>query len=97
MRRLFQLAAATLAAAALAFAAPPRIGASDGLKVPVGDITSIAGVRDNMLVGLAGTGDRRQTLFTTQTLGNILQKMGVTIAPTQVTVLNVAAVFVTAT
>jgi len=103
MRRLFQLAAATLAAAALAFAAPPRIGASDGLKVPVGDITSIAGVRDNMLVGyglvvgLAGTGDRRQTLFTTQTLGNILQKMCVTIAPTQVTVLNVAAVFVTAT
>src|SRR6185437_12142900 len=50
-----------------------------------------------LVVGLNGTGDRRQTLFTTQTLGNILQKMGVTIAPAQVTVLNIAAVFVTAT
>src|SRR6185437_5893628 len=97
MLRHLKILAVVLAASAFAW------GASDGLKVPIGDITSIAGVRDNMLVGyglvvgLAGTGDRRQTLFTTQTLGNILQKMGVTIAPTQVTVLNVAAVFVTAT
>lgn len=97
MLRHLKILAVVLAASALAW------GASDGLKVPIGDITSIAGVRDNMLVGyglvvgLNGTGDRRQTLFTTQTLGNILQKMGVTIAPAQVTVLNIAAVFVTAT
>ncbi|HVB40286.1 MAG TPA: flagellar basal body P-ring protein FlgI [Terriglobales bacterium] len=75
----------------------------DVVRVPISNITTIAGVRDNLLVGyglvvgLQGTGDRSQTLFTTQTLGNVLQKMGVTIPPTQVMVDNVAAVFVTAT
>ena len=54
-------------------------------KVLVRDITTIAGVRDNPLVGysivvgLNGTGDRQQTLFTTQTLANIMQRMGVQI------------------
>src|SRR5437016_8589061 len=66
------------------------------------DITTIAGVRDNPLVGysivvgLNGTGDRRQTLFTTQTLANIVQRMGVQIPANQVRVNNIAAVFVTA-
>jgi flagellar P-ring protein precursor FlgI len=45
---------------------------------------------------LNGTGDRRQTLFTTQTLANIMQRMGVQIPANQVRVNNVAAVFVTA-
>src|SRR6185312_5036675 len=73
------------------------------MNVPISDITTVAGVRDNLLVGyglvvgLQGTGDRQQTLFTTQTLGNVLQKMGVQIPPAQVMVNNVAAVFVTAT
>jgi flagellar P-ring protein precursor FlgI len=49
-----------------------------------------------MVVGLAGTGDRQQTMFSTQTLGNILQKMGMTIPVKSVSVKNVAAVFVTA-
>jgi flagellar P-ring protein precursor FlgI len=68
------------------------------------DITSVEGVRDNMLVGyglvagLNGTGDRQQTIFSTQTLASMLQKMGVTIAaPTTMLVHNIAAVFVTAT
>ncbi len=49
------------------------------------DLASIEGVRENpligygMVVGLAGTGDRRQTMFSVQTLANILQKMGVQI------------------
>ena len=66
------------------------------------DITSIAGVRENQLVGygivvgLAGTGDRSQTQFTTQTLANAMRRMGVLIAPSTVRVSNVAAVFVTA-
>ena len=76
---------------------------NNSLQVPISDITTVAGVRDNLLVGyglvvgLNGTGDRRQTLFTTQTLSNILQRMGVQTAPQQMMVYNVAAVFVTAT
>jgi flagellar P-ring protein FlgI len=70
--------------------------------VLVRDITTIAGVRDNPLVGysivvgLNGTGDRQQTLFTTQTLANVMQRMGVQIPASSVIVKNVAAVFVTA-
>ncbi len=41
-------------------------------------------------------GDRQQTFFTVQTLANIMQRMGVQIAPGVVVVKNVAAVFVTA-
>jgi flagellar P-ring protein precursor FlgI len=71
-------------------------------KVLIRDITQIEGVRDNQLVGyglvigLRGTGDRQQTFFTVQTLANVLQRMGVQIAPGVVVVKNVAAVFVTA-
>jgi hypothetical protein len=47
------------------------------------DSTSVEGIRDNMLigyglvVGLAGTGDKQQTIFSVQTLGNMLQRVGV--------------------
>jgi flagellar P-ring protein precursor FlgI len=69
------------------------------------DLATIEGVRDNplmgygMVIGLNRTGDSQQTLFSVQTLANMLQKMGVQIPPqnlTAVTVKNVAAVFVTA-
>ena len=66
------------------------------------DLASIEGVRDNMLigyglvVGLNGTGDRQQTVFSAQSLSNLLQKMGVNVAPTALRVNNVAAVMVTA-
>ena len=71
-------------------------------QVLVRDITSIEGVRENPLVGysivvgLNGTGDRRQTLFTTQTLANVMQRLGVQIPASTVRMNNVAAVFVTA-
>lgn len=67
------------------------------------DIASLEGVRDNQLmgyglvVGLNGTGDKRQTVFSAQTLTNILKRMGVTISPTAILVRNMAAVMVTAT
>lgn len=67
------------------------------------DIASVEGVRENpvfgygIVVGLKGTGDRQQTVFTTQTLANILQRMGVQIPGNTIRVNNVAAVFVTAT
>jgi len=60
-------------------------------------------VRDNQLmgyglvVGLAGTGDRQQSLFPAQSLANLLERMGLTINPTLILVKNTAAVMVTAT
>jgi flagellar P-ring protein precursor FlgI len=64
---------------------------------------TVEGVRDNLLigygmvVGLNGTGDRQQTVFSVQTLSNLLQKMGIQFNASAVVVKNVAAVFVTAT
>jgi flagellar P-ring protein FlgI len=66
------------------------------------DLVSIEGVRDNQLVGyglvvgLNGTGDKNTTVFSTQTLTNLLQRMGVTVSPSLVLVRNTAAVLVTA-
>jgi flagellar P-ring protein FlgI len=67
------------------------------------EIVSIEGVRDNQLigyglvVGLKGTGDRQQTLFSAQSLANLLQQMGVATNPAILRVANTAAVMVTAT
>jgi flagellar P-ring protein precursor FlgI len=67
------------------------------------DLVTIEGVRDNQLigyglvVGLAGTGDRRQTMFSAQSLTNMLERMGVSVPPTAIRVNNTAAVMVTAT
>lgn len=69
------------------------------------DLTSIAGVRNNQLVGyglvvgLDGSGDQTtQTPFTVQSIINMLGNMGVTLPPgTNLQLKNVAAVMVTAT
>ncbi len=72
-------------------------------KVRLGDVSTVEGVRDNLLigygmvVGLNGTGDRQQTVFSVQTLSNLLQKMGIQFTASAVVVKNVAAVFATAT
>ncbi len=66
------------------------------------EVASLEGVRDNqlmgygVLVGLNGTGDKRQTVFSAQALTNILQRMGVTVQPSAIQVRNIAAVMVTA-
>ncbi|MDR3212986.1 MAG: flagellar basal body P-ring protein FlgI [Azoarcus sp.] len=68
------------------------------------DIASIAGVRDNQLVGyglvvgLDGSGDQTtQTPFTVQSIINMLGNLGVTLPPgTNLQLKNVAAVTVTA-
>src|SRR5215472_12481698 len=66
------------------------------------DLVSLEGVRDNQLigygivVGLAGTGDKQLTLFSTQSLTNMLKRMGVTVDPTQMQVRNMASVMVSA-
>ncbi|MBI5084541.1 MAG: flagellar basal body P-ring protein FlgI [Acidobacteria bacterium] len=71
--------------------------------VRVKELASIEGVRDNQLigyglvVGLNGTGDKRQTFFSAQTLANLLDRMGVQVSPTAMLVRNTAAVMLTAT
>ena len=66
------------------------------------DIANIRGVRQNQLfgyglvVGLDGTGDGTKSLFTVQSLGSMLERMGVTVDPDDLKVKNVAAVMITA-
>ena len=67
------------------------------------DLVDIEGVRENQLVGyglvvgLAGKGDTQQTVFSNQSLTNLLERMGVAVSPTAIRVKNTAAVMVTAT
>jgi flagellar P-ring protein FlgI len=66
--------------------------AADSANARLKELVSLEGVRDNQLigygivVGLKGTGDRQQTLFTAQSLANMLQQMGVTVNPTLILV-----------
>src|ERR1700730_13413680 len=82
----------------LAIAPQPRSTA-----IRIKELTSIEGVRDNQLigygviVGLAGTGDKFQTVFSSQTLSNLLQRMGISVPGILLRVANTAAVMVTAT
>jgi flagellar P-ring protein precursor FlgI len=77
--------------------------AADPPAARLKELVSLEGVRENqligygMVVGLKGTGDRQQTLFTAQSLANMLQEMGVTVNPTLILVKNTASVMVTAT
>jgi flagellar P-ring protein precursor FlgI len=75
----------------------------DAQAVRIKDIADIKGVRQNQLVGyglvvgLEGTGDSDDSLFTIQSLASLLEKMGVTVQPDDIDdVENVAAVMVTA-
>jgi flagellar P-ring protein precursor FlgI len=70
--------------------------------VKIKDIAKIEGARNNQLVGyglivgLNGTGDTQQTIFTVQSVVNMLKRMGVDVPDGKVKVKNVAAVMVTA-
>ncbi|HYP13526.1 MAG TPA: flagellar basal body P-ring protein FlgI [Bryobacteraceae bacterium] len=67
------------------------------------ELVAIEGVRENQLigyglvVGLNGTGDKRQTIFSAQSLANLLQQMGVSVPGTALKVNNTAGVMITAT
>jgi flagellar P-ring protein precursor FlgI len=69
------------------------------------DIAEVEGIRPNQLsgygvvVGLQGTGDGQQALFTIQSILNALRRRGIliTVDPRQIRVKNAAAVLVTAT
>src|SRR5271165_7678145 len=81
-------------------ALPPAAPAAHAERLK--DLVAIQGVRDNpligygLVVGLDGTGDQQQTVFSVQTLANMLRQMGVTVPSTSMRVQNTAAVMVTA-
>ena len=88
----------------LLFAALPlRPADTVAASVQLRDLVTLEGAPDNQLigyglvVGLAGTGDRRQTVFSAQSLANMLERMGVSVNPTAIQIKNTAAVMVTAT
>jgi len=65
------------------------------------DISTVAGARDNQLVGyglvvgLAGDGDK-DPIYTKQTVANMLQRYGITVPPATLSSKNVGVVMVTA-
>src|ERR1700691_4984424 len=81
-----------------------RVRADEAVHgVRIKDLTTVEGIRDNpimgygLVVGLTRTGDSQQTIFSFQTLANLLQRMGLQIPASSIQVNNIAAVFVTAT
>lgn len=70
--------------------------------VRIKDIAKIEGVRSNQLVGyglvvgLDGSGDTQQTMFTAQSVANMLKRLGVDVPDGKLKVKNVAAVMLTA-
>lgn len=102
MKLIPRFAFIALAFVAALVAALPQAAQAERLK----DLVSFQGVRDNpligygLVVGLDGTGDQTtQTLFTTQSLVNMLGNLGITLnsSTTQnMQLKNVAAVMVTA-
>jgi flagellar P-ring protein precursor FlgI len=80
----------------------PSAGFADSSAARLKELVSLEGVRENQLigygivVGLKGTGDRQQTIFTAQSLANMLRQMGVTVDPTTILVKNTAAAMITA-
>ncbi len=78
------------------------LGAAVSTGSRIKEIAMLEGVRDNQLVGygivvgLNGTGDKRQTVFSAQSLTNMLERMGVSIPPTAILVRNTASVMITA-
>ncbi len=75
--------------------------APDLPAIRIKDIATFRGVRSNQLVGyglvvgLNGTGDSDDAIFTLQSMSSMLERMGVTVNPDDIKVKNVAAVMVT--
>jgi flagellar P-ring protein precursor FlgI len=77
------------------------LSAQQGVRIK--DVAAITGLEDvqlvgyGLVVGLAGTGDKTQTVFTEQTVANLLKNMGIELQDKRMRVKNVAAVMVTGT
>lgn len=77
------------------------VGSNVAYAARLKDIADIEGVRGNdligygLVVGLQGTGDKSGTLFTSQSMSNMLERLGVRVNPNDLKLANVAAVMVT--
>jgi flagellar P-ring protein precursor FlgI len=91
------VAVAALATIGLAWQMP-----AGGSEARLKDVVTLQGVSAapligyGLVVGLNKTGDKRQTIFSTQSLTNMLSRLGVEVPADQVKVENIAAVLVTA-
>lgn len=76
--------------------------AAPAQAVRIKDIASFSGARDNQLigyglvVGLAGTGDKKDSVFTLSSMKNMLDRMGIGLDSSALKIKNVASVMVTA-
>ena len=99
--RLMRRFVLPIAAAILILAADGAVAARSTTS-RLKDIVTLQGVAPTpvvgygLVVGLNKTGDRRQTIFSTQTLANMLSRLGVSVDADDMKVENVAAVVVTA-
>jgi flagellar P-ring protein FlgI len=77
-------------------------GEQEGVEVRIKDIARFRGVRPNQLigtglvVGLAGTGDTKKSVITSEIVSNLFRQMGITVPASQIDMKNVAAVMITA-
>ncbi len=94
------LAGAAILLAALVSPVAAQTPASIGIS-RLKDVTTLQGAATQpligygLVVGLNKTGDRRQTVFSAQTLANMLERFGVAVSPGGIKIENVAAVMVT--
>jgi flagellar P-ring protein precursor FlgI len=103
LRRALACLALFVTATGLLSAAHDNASATaTGSTVRLKDIASLQGMQPTpligygLVVGLNKTGDRRQTIFSAQTLANMLERFGILVPGDQVKIENIAAVLVTA-
>ena len=93
---------AVLAVVVVAVLGSAPLDARNGASMRVKDIASLVGVRPTpligygLVIGLNRTGDRRQTMFSNQSLASTLERFGVVVTPETIKVENIAAVMVSA-
>lgn len=98
--RIMNLHPARLVSVLLALLVLALPGRAEAVRIK--DIATFSGVRDNQLigyglvVGLAGTGDKKNSVFTLSSMKNMMDRMGVGVDADALKIKNVASVMVTA-
>jgi flagellar P-ring protein precursor FlgI len=92
------VAGSLVLACALAVSGPVRADGTVRLKDMAGlqGVSTMPLIGYGLVVGLNKTGDRRQTIFSAQTLANMLERFGVLVPGQRMKIENIAAVLVTA-